>query len=294
MQRTLEQTLSIAKPAATDGRFKAAAFCLLVAWLTIVASLAYSIKLFHPRRKGSVNKTIDSLRAIPLRFYLIIPLALVVVAYQALAAFHFEYSPLNVSGDIAAIYAGGYLPILLILLVQIIYGWRAPNEDKELIRQRRARGEELDRDLGIVHKPAWWKRVKHGNGPSSMRDIIEQNVNEVGGRTRTGARPANPLAAQNADEVELADMSASPRPTGLPPTGIPRQEVTSERPRSRLTVQDAADVLLSPSEPAPTRAGVVREPEDEPPPSYNESTGRLGSVSADERQAQNIRSMLDV
>ena len=292
MQRTPEQTLGIAKPAATDGRFKAASFCLLVAWLTIVASLGYTIKLFHPRRKGLLNKTVDSLRAVPLRFHLIIPLALVVVAYQALAAFQFEYSPLNVSGHVAAIYAGGYLPILLILLVQIIHGWRAPNEDKELIRQRRARHEALDRDLGIVYKPAWWKRVKHGNGPSSMRDIIAQNVNEVGGRTRSD-RPANPLSAQNADEVELADMSAGPRPTGLPPTGIPRREV-SERPQSRLTDQDAADVLLSPSEPGPTRAGVLREPEDEPPPSYTESTGRLGSTSAGERRAQNIRSMLDV
>lgn len=293
MQRTPEQTLGIAEPAATDGRFKAAAFCLLIAWLTIVASLAYTIKLFHPRRKGIVNKIIDSLRAVPVRFYLIIPLALVVVAYQALAAFQFEYSPLNVTGNVAAIYAGGYVPILLILLVQLIYGWRAPNEDKELIRQRRARNEALDRDLGIVYKPAWWQRVKHGNGPSSMRDIIAQNVNEVGGRTRTD-RPVNPLSAQNADEVELVDMSASPRPTGLPPTGIPRREVTAERPSSRLTVSDAADVLLSTDEPEPTRADVVREPGDEPPPSYNESTGRLGSASADGRRAQNIRSMLDV
>lgn len=293
MQRSPELTLNVAKPSATEARFKAAPFCLLVAWFTIIVSLAHSIKHYRRRRVGLLDSVVDAFRAIPLRFLLMIPLALVMIIYQMLVTFQWDYSPLNVEGNVPAIYIGGYVPILLILLVQLLHAYVAPNEDKELIRQRRIRGAEEDRDLGIANKPAWWKRAKHGTGPTSMRDMIRQNVNEVGGRRRTSQERARDVPpGEDADrDVELVETrreDAPPRlpPTGVPPTGVPRYEGRSERRRTERTLQDAASVLFPES-------GAAQEQEEEqaqglldvPPPSYHESTGR---------SPQNVRSMLDV
>lgn len=299
MQRSPEMILSVAKPSAMDGRFKAAPFCLFIAWLTIVASLAHSIKHFKRRRVGLIDSVVDAFRAIPMRFYLIIPLALVMIAYQAFAAFHWDYSPLNVKGNVTAIYAGGYVPILLILFVQILHGFAAPNEDKELIRQRRLRGMEQDEDLGIVNKPAWWRMVKQGNGPTSMRDIIRRNVNEVGGRRRHSQEDSPP--GEGDGDVELLERRREPAPSRLPSTGVPPYQSRSEG-----TMQEAAS-LLSPYS-GTAQAGEEIEAQhatEEPPPSYNESTGRGGAsreirgsnstaAAASGRTPQQIRSMLDV
>ena len=287
-------TLYLAKPNATDNRFKAAAFCLLVAWFTIIMSLAHSIKHYKKRRVGLVGGVMDALRVIPGRFFLIIPLSLVMIGYQAFAAFQFDYSPLKVEGNVTAIFVGGYVPILLILFVQIIYGYLAPNEDKELIRQRRVRGEELDRDLGIVNKPAWWRRAA---GPRSMRDIVRQNVNAIGGRKRTSqedAREAPPGESSNGD-VELIERRSGSTPSRPPPISPPYQG-RSERRRAERTMQDAASILFPPS---PTREEAqTQRLLEEPPPSYNESTGRMGSESTvatvRDQAPQQIRSMLDV
>ncbi len=55
------------------------------------------------------------------------------------------------------------------------------------MRQRRERGTEHDRELGIVRKPAWWRRI-NGDVPASgmrMRDRIARNVRELGGGRAT-------------------------------------------------------------------------------------------------------------
>lgn len=307
MQRSPEMILSVAQPSAMDGRFKAAPFCLFIAWLTIIVSLAHSIKHFKSRRVGLIDSVVDAFRIIPLRFYLIIPLAFIMIAYQAFAAFHWDYSPLNVKGNVAAIYAGGYTPILLILLVQILFGFASPNEDRELIRQRRVRGAERDRDLGIVNKPVWWRRARHGAGPTSMRDIIRQNVNEVGGRRRHSQESPQDSPPGEADgDVELRERSHQPAPSRLPPTGVPPYRGRSEGRRTERTMQDAARLLFPRSGTAQAREEMeTQHAMEEPPPSYSESTGGMGAsrevrgsdstaVTAADRPPQQIRSMLDV
>lgn len=311
MQRSPEMIQSVAKPSASDGRFRAAPFCLFIAWLTIIVSLAHSIKHTKRRRVGLVDSVVDALRVIPMRFYLIIPLALVMIAYQAFAAFNWDYSPLNVKGNVGAIYAGGYVPILLILYVQALYGFAAPNEDIELIRQRRVRGAEEDRELGIVNKPAWWRRTRHGPGPTSMRDIIRQNVNEVGGRRRQSQEAAQDSPPGEADgDVELVERTDQRReqsaPSRLPPTGVPPYRGRSEARRVQRTMRDAASVLFPHSGATQAREEIeAQHAMEEPPPSYSESTGMMGAssetrgsnttaVTASDQPPQQVRSMLDV
>ncbi|KAL6923855.1 hypothetical protein ACHAPO_004694 [Fusarium lateritium] len=187
LQHSEEQTLAKAIPGATNTRFKAGAFCLVVAWLTIVFSLYHSIKHYKPRHRGVFNRAVGSLRYVPFRFWLILPLSAATIAYQGFISWEFKYSIVKYNGNIPVIYCWGFLPALLILFIQYFYGLLTPNEDKELVRLRRERGEMLDRELGLVNKPAWWKRVR-GDHLLTFKDKLTRNVHEIGGGRATGRR----------------------------------------------------------------------------------------------------------
>ncbi len=329
-QRSIEQTNDVAMPGATDSRFKAAAFMLFVAWLVTVVSLRHSIQHYLPRNRGLLNRAIGILTSTPPRLLSLLLLSLGMIAYQALCAWEFQYSVLKVDGDRLAIFLGGYAPSLLILLVQAIYGWIAPNEDRELIRQRRIRGAEVDRDLGIVHKPAWWRRLNgdHISSGTSMRDRIARNVHEIGGgraTTRgidqsydTRAREAETAAAA-ADSVEMGALSRSAS-RSTTASSQPQYESyvgKSDRRRTERTIQAAASMLF-PGAAGPAvdrRAGLMQD--GPPPPPYRDgdadaprgraqeqetgqrpstaersnSTGTLASLSGPPQQ---VRSMLDI
>jgi hypothetical protein len=186
-QRSPEQEAAIAAPTATSVRFKAGAFLLFLAWLTICFSLWHSIRHYKPRNRGVFNRSVGLVRSTPLRFMLLLPLNLAVIAYQALISFDFSWSVIKKDGPVPIIYGWGYGAQLAIIIVQCIYGFASPNEDKELIRQRRVRGDETDRELGIVRKPAWWQRVR-GDHLLSFRDQLLKNVQEVGQGHGTGRR----------------------------------------------------------------------------------------------------------
>jgi hypothetical protein len=312
-QRYPQQTLDEAAPTATDARFKAAAFLLVACWLIIVYSLRHSIKYYCPRNRGVFNRIIGFVRYTPLRFMLLIPLAAALIAYQALVAFHFEYSPLKVDGTKAAIYAGGYTPSLLILYVQALFGFLNPNEDLELQRQRRVRNQALDREMGIVHKPSWWRRV---NGEvldpnENMRDRLLRNVREINGTKRTV--PTTELTTNTAaNGVEMTPVSpalTSPRVTSPP---LEPYTGRSERRRQERAAQLAAGVLFpETAQNAATAAARRREElmmDGPPPPSYTDAVrtgstpqapGVARSISAQSERSTNqppqqIRSMLDV
>lgn len=316
-QRYPEQTVTEAIPTATDARFKAAPFFLAGCWLTTVFSLRHSIKHYCPRNRGLLNRMRGFIRYTPPRFMLILPLAAVIPAYQAMVAWHFAYSPLNVAGDQAAIYAGGFTPTLLILYIQNIFGFLTPNEDRELQRQRRARGQAIDRELGIVRKPAWWRRVNGDYIPAneSMRDRVARNVREVRGIKPTTAKP--PAASGYASEtVEMGPVSPPP-PAALSPSSVVEAHTgRPERRRQEPTVQTAASPLFpAPGQPpAATATNGDEDPMmDAPPPPYQDTqqdgsngtnpgsrpgnqartaTGQpTGSIN---QPSQQIRSMLDV
>ncbi|KAK0610678.1 hypothetical protein B0T17DRAFT_565636 [Bombardia bombarda] len=297
MQRYPQQTNDLAIPTATDGRFKAAAFCLVVCWLTISFSLWHSIKHYCPHNRGLINRTIGFLRFTPTRFILLMPLSLAMVAYQALCAWEFAWSPLNVKGLVAAIYAGGYAPALLIILIQALFGFINPNEDRELQRQRRVRGDQINQAMGIQKKPAWWHRLNGDNvANESMRDRIARNVRELGGGKATASNLEAAIAARGAeaeltrtaqqqsaaeDDVEMSSIRVSPHQTVdmLGPV-VPgdfaaaravasRYEGKSDRRRTEHQVQVAAGLLFPNSDASAAATAASRRAElmmDGPPP----------------------------
>ncbi|KAH6608858.1 hypothetical protein Trco_002204 [Trichoderma cornu-damae] len=327
MQRSPEQTLAKAIPTATGARFKAGAFSLAIAWLTIVFSLRHSIYHYKPRNRGVFNRAAGFVRAIPMRFVLTIPLSLALVAYQALISFDWTFSVMRYGGIVPVIFAWGYGPSLLILLVQIAYGFASPNEDKALLAQRRQRGERIDQELGIVKKPAWWRRVR-GEHLYTLRDKISQNVNEVGGKRGLRARfedeeRETPLggglaaAANRGIEMNSLSQGSNNNPRvdragvgRLASTAEPRRYGgKSERRHNERIVESFAGVLF-PSDAEAERARRVAEiSEDGPPPYRDEERGRsarqdgssnaqrnnsAGSTNSIAAPPQQVRSMLDV
>ncbi|CAK7243885.1 MAG: hypothetical protein STHCBS139747_005415 [Sporothrix thermara] len=292
-QRSPEQVADIAAPDATDSRFKAAAFMLLAAWIVTVVSLRHSIKHYLPRNRGIFNRAVGVVTSTPPRMVCLLLLSLAMIAYQALCAWEFQWSVLKVDGDRLPIYLGGYTPPLLILFIQCLYGFIAPNEDRELMRQRRVRGAEQDRELGIVHKPAWWRRVNGDYIPDgeSMRDRIARNVREVGGgratarginvamANRDAEAEAEAQAQANADNVEMGPISrtttaassiygasgGASRATQFEPyTG------KSDRRRTERTMAVAASMLF-PGQGGPTTEERRAELMQEGPPPYSDT-----------------------
>jgi hypothetical protein len=331
-QHSVEQINAVAIPSATGIRFKIGAFCLLIAWLTILFSLRHSIKHYKPRHRGIFNKAVGFVQAVPLRFILTLTLSLALIAYQALISFLWDFSLIKADGNVAAIMAWGYGPSLLILYVQIVYGYVSPNEDKELIRQRRERGDTVDRELGLVKKPAWWKRVR-GDHLRTLRDKIDQNVQEVGGKRGIGRRveadaerEARLEAEHNAvnDDIELSSLRDdlhNPRAdrAGVHSLGLsttvsndpllnPYLGKNDRRHAERL-MQSAATVLFPSAELAEARARRAAElMEDGPPPPYHDrertasdaglpNAQRSSSISTShsmDAEPQQVKSMLDI
>lgn len=254
LQRSPEQTLLEAVPAATDIRLKVGAFLLLAAWVVILVSLRHSVNEYLPHNRGLVNRAIGIIKLTPLRLHLLMFLSLALVAYQALVSWSWDNSPMNITGNVAAIYIGGFLPTLLIVYTNIVAGFMRPNEDQELIRQRRLRGIEQDAELRITRKPTWWRRARGEIPPpnETMRERVTRNVREVHHRS-----PVDPTL-----QAELA--AAGPRtedaPSGNPATGPTMVEMGSIR-RPHGTDDDNSSSLPSPN---PSR----------PSPEFEEYLGR--------------------
>lgn len=320
-QRYPQQIIDEAIPAATDTRFKVAGFFLVVCWGLTLFSLRHSIKHYRPRNRGIINRFIGFVQFTPLRFKMLLPLAAVVPAYQELVAWHFEYSPLNVKGMNAAIYAGGYAPTLLIIYVQIVFGLINQNEDKELKRQRLVRGQQLDQDMGIVRKPGWWRRI---NGEivdpnESMRDRLVRNVREIQGGKPSGQQSTaapNNVADNLGAPVEMSPLPSPSQPPQAVSPPAPPYAGKSDRRRQERAMQDAAAMLFPSSAEQAAAAARRREelsmegppPVVAPPPYISDRDQTRGNVrngngerSISERSSvstsqppQQIRSMLDV
>lgn len=324
LQRYPQQTIDEATPTATDARFKAAAFFLVVCWLTTVFSLRHSIRHYCPRNRGFFNRAAGFVRYTPLRFLLIIPLAAVIPAYQALVAWDFAYSPLKVDGNKAAIFAGGYTPTLLILYIQAIFGFFNPNEDLELLRQRRVRAQELDRDMGIVHKPSWWRGVngEHIDPNESMRDRLARNVRELHGDRPTALSPETGIPiplAEASSEVGMMSPASPAAPTAPHVVASAHTQPyvgKSDRRRQERAMELAAGLLFPEAGEQATAAAAAAArrrdeltgddgPPQQPPPPYRETEGHspashvarsvtAQSTGSTNQPPQQIRSMLDV
>ncbi|KAG0647349.1 hypothetical protein D0Z07_7299 [Hyphodiscus hymeniophilus] len=292
-QRSPSQAALIAKPSATDIRFKLAAFFLLCSWLTVVYSLRHSIKYYKPQNRGLFNRFFGFIRYTPSKFMLTLPLSLGMVAYAIGCSFDFSISPLNLEVDLGTMYGWGWGSVTLILAVHEIGGFFDPNEDRELIRQRRIRGAEIDQEMGITKKPHWWSRLHGDNRELGVHERIARNVSEVGGGQATtrgiesniemGNMPASRTLSEShgerpgrgeLDAVRLAANLLFPANNGIP---------SSER---RDGFRDNPNRGRSPGD---ATAGASSQPNHRSNSSSTQASGAtLGA------QPQQIRSMLDV
>ena len=192
----------IAKPSATDKRFKAGGFLALIAWCIICYSLQHSIHYYKPRNRGPFWSFIGFVRSAPIRFLLTIPLLGVVVGYAIASSFMWTINIGNENVNSAWLYGLGYAPVFLIIVINEIAGIIEPNEDRALIQQRADRGQAIDAELGIRHKkPAWWKAAS-GHGLTTEQRLKALTTEIGGGRATT----------QNIGRtMELGNMPTRPR-----------------------------------------------------------------------------------
>jgi hypothetical protein len=298
-QRDPEQARLHAQPVATDARFKAAAFFLFIAWLTTTISLHHSIKHYKSQTCGMLNRAFGFIKYTPIKFLLTLPLSLVMIAYEAAIAFDFTISPLNVDPNLPIVYLLGWLPVALIFVVYEIAGYMDPNEDRELIRQRRIRDTEADNEMGVARKPRWWSRLHDNNQPVKVHDAIARNVDEIGGGKATSRNVEN--------NIELGNM-----PTSKPTEQVATYAMTSQtRPEGPETVRLASSMLF-PSQPGtsnqdPNRffdtpiSGRGRNDDRSTadqtngiPGAYSDRSNSTHSGTTPGANPQQIRSMLDV
>lgn len=317
MQRSDEQYNEIFVPGATGVRWKVGGFCLFIAWLTICFSINHSISYYKDKHRGFFNKIRDAVGSVPFRFVLIIPLSLATIAYQLFITWEVDYSIMKANPNVAVAYGWGYGPSLAILYIQIIYGYFSPNEDKELLRQRHERGDQLNRELGIVNKPAWWRRVR-GDHLLSMRDKILNNVNEVGRTQGVGRRNEDEFERQlrmdarntalDDDDIEMNNMGREDDPfnprvdragaKGLsladlaaPVDSTPKDGHFVQGERPRLAGLSASLASRNPAPPPYTDVARLPGSSTRPPPHRSDSTSSNNSISSPPQQ---VKSMLDI
>lgn len=285
-QRSPDQTRTFAEPTATDIRFKLAALFNFFGWLVTVYSLRHSIKFYKPRNRGPLNRALGFIKYTPTKFLLTIPLSLVMVGYSGASAFDFDISPLKLHTNLGFIYGLGWGTIACIILVYQVAGYFDSNEDRELIRQRRVRGAEIDSEMGIIKKPHWWSRLHGENNESSIHDRIARNVSELGGGRVT---------AKNLERsIEMGNMPASRKQDPNKPS---KGDLTAVRMASSLlfptsAVSERSDMFKDIPDKGRSEDGRSRDlSQDTALSDRSNSTNSGVSVSAPPHQ---IRSMLDV
>ncbi|KAG6017929.1 hypothetical protein E4U41_004097 [Claviceps citrina] len=287
-QNYAQQIQDTAIPNATGARFKAGSFCLVIAWLTMLYSLRHSIHHYHgPHHRRVFGKAVGALPAVPVRLALLIALSAAMIAYQILIAFRWDLSLMvAVGANVPAVMAWGYGPSVLILYVQIVYGLAAPNEDKELLRQRRERGEANNRELGLVQKPAWWRRVR-GEHLQSMRDKINRNVQEVGGRRAVGRRVEDATELQVRLEAESSAMNHGP---GANDGRQACRDGVTNTDTDTATATSATAAAEERQQNRPSRDGGGRRPRL----AHRSNSAASTTPSIHVQQPQQVRSMLDI
>ena len=183
-QSTAQMTNSIARPSSTNSRTKAGGFFALLAWIMICYSLRFSIHHYKPRNSGPIYSTLGFVRSTPVKFLFTIPLLALVVAYSIASSFVWSINIGNQNSNDGWLYGLGYAPTLLIIIINEISGLVSPNEDRVLLKQRMARGQAIDAELGIRHrKPAWWRPAEQHGLTAEQR--LKALTTEIGGGRAT-------------------------------------------------------------------------------------------------------------
>ncbi len=175
--------MAVAKPMATDGRFKASAILLCVSLFVIMANIRHILYHYKPRRHGPFSLIPSAVHYLPARFFLNIILIAIYLAYLVASTWKFEISLMKYNASPSWGFCFGYAPCLLIIIVFNAWGFLEENEDKQLIKQRTERGLAADAEIGIIRKPSWWSKARgdaapHVSGradepPTSGKDAVE-------------------------------------------------------------------------------------------------------------------------
>lgn len=259
-QGSPDQLQNIARPAATNARFKAGAIFSFLAWCAIVYSLRHSIHYYKDRNRGLQSKILGFLKETPTKFKLIVPLALIKIGYFIALAFDWDISPLKATSNPGWYFGFGFGTDLLIIAIFEVYGFIERNEDLVIIRARRERGASIDAELGIHKRPNWWSQHVT-NRFQSDEDRLKAMSSTVGDGVGTSRSTQRNIELDILPRVPMADAD-----------GIPIRE----RPVGR---EGDSAKALKPREASAT-------PTD--------SSGERSVQNMSSRPSQQIRSMLDV
>lgn len=216
-QHNPEQTEQFARPAATDSRFRASSIFAIFDLVVIIYSLGHSIYRYRCMpdiergdTRGRVVKTPLYVLEAPFKYVLCIALAFIRLIYGVASTSNWETSPARYDGNLALFYCLGYLPALIVILVLNIWGLFEQNEDIQLIRQRAARNQTIDAELGIdprATKPWWWfHRSPSGNGGNESNEQRLLNLVSTA-RHNNGIRRTNEEADDGFEMINLETKS---------------------------------------------------------------------------------------
>ena len=112
---TAQQT-SYAEPAATDGRFKAGAIFLAIAWLIMVYYVRHSLYYYKPHSRG-LGSIVAVIRHLPIRFPLSLIALSVFLGYDIASAWIFDISIMKYDVSVVWPFALGYTPCLVFIII---------------------------------------------------------------------------------------------------------------------------------------------------------------------------------
>ncbi|QSS63533.1 hypothetical protein I7I51_00591 [Histoplasma capsulatum] len=285
-QGNQDQTMSIAKPSATDGRFKAGSIIAVVCLAVICYSLWHSVYRYKQQPVKPLFRSITFyLSSAPLKYCICIILTGLRVGFGVASSFSWDISPAKYDGNAGWLYGLGYAPPLLIITVLNIWGYIDPNEDRALIEQRRERGHAADAELGIpgMRKPAWWRRLRSdfqhvsSNDPNARLKAMTMEIG--GGRpTQRNLERYIEMGTISAGKTNPEDKSGGPSDTGSPSNAI------SNDPYAEPIAKVNTSTLLNPT------GRTMRSP------SRSSSHATLSSEETltQTQQPQKVRSMLDI
>jgi len=284
LQRDIDQARLQAAPAATDTRFKFGGLFLLLGWLVVVTSLHNSTKHDKlPACKFS-RSGLGYFKSVPLKSVLALSLSLVVISYETACAFDFSLSPLNVKANVAWIYGLGWVPIALIICIFEIAGYCEPNEDDELIRQRRCQEAEMKRETRDINNEELGTRSRQmapqADGTrhiASLKHISRVMESDRGVEFKNISFPGREEHAINTNQNSQQATSSFPDPYH---TSNDARESSTNRPHDLQDRTSRSGDTLGESIPS-GRGG-----------ENNRSSSVASSVTA--IQTQHVRSMLDI
>ena len=173
-QRSVHQTETVAKPMATDTRFKAGAILACCALIVVCYCLRHTMYYYNRLASNRPSVLREFTGHVPPKLLLGLFIVAVRIGYAAASAWHWSISPYRADVSNGWLYGLGYSPSLLLLIVFNVFGFVDENDDRLLLSQRARRNESADRELGITRasiKPSWWSK-SHTKGGASAEEMF--------------------------------------------------------------------------------------------------------------------------